>query len=256
MKKDERFIENADGEKVCYYSETSYKTAIFIRTYAGDLEWLKYCLRSINKFCKGFSEIIITIPENQKHLIDSWNLTAEKVIAVKGYDKDYLGQQITKLNAWRYTDADLILYVDSDCCFHTEVTPETFMQEGKPIILKTHYSLVGDAICWQSITEKFIGFKPEYEYMRRLPLMYWSDTIKRVWQVLDLDNNAEEKIMQQPGHSFSEFNLLGYYADKYEKSNYLFIDTEDFIPEKVLVQNHSWSGFKTGIKQELEELLK
>jgi hypothetical protein len=54
------------------------QTDIFIRTYGKDLEWLKYCLRSVAKYCSGFRQIVIVIPKKDFPLIS--HLTNEKVL--------------------------------------------------------------------------------------------------------------------------------------------------------------------------------
>jgi len=39
------------------------------------------------------------------------------VLRCEEYEDDYIGQQITKLNADNFTDAPLIAHIDSDCIF-------------------------------------------------------------------------------------------------------------------------------------------
>lgn len=243
------------------------KVDIFIRTYSGDLEWLKYCLRSINKFATGFNEVIICIPQNHKHLIDSWNLTKERIITCKDYGaKDYLGQQISKLFAWKESDADAILFMDSDCIFIKSVTPESYFKDGKPIIYKTDYSKVGDAICWKKVTEKFACFPLQFEYMRQMPLVYWRETLYNVcgWQgqwhpILAEQGQFEQRILKQPGNQFSEFNLIGAYAERYESQRYIFIETDLGTAKRFennpLIQYWSWGGIESK-REEIENYLR
>ena len=91
------------------------KVSIFIRTYSKDLVWLDYALRSIHKHAKGFYEIVVCIPIDQVHLLS--HLTAERVVTCPVYPNDYIGQQISKLNAHKYCKGDYILFTDSDCIF-------------------------------------------------------------------------------------------------------------------------------------------
>lgn len=227
-------------------------TDIFIRTYHKDVPWLKYCLRSIVKYCTGFRQVVICIPENQVGHLQPMGLTLEKIVACKDYGKqDYLGQQISKLSVHKYTDAEAVLYVDSDCVFDKPVTPETFLENGKPVIYKTDYSKVGDAICWKVPTEKFIGQSLQYEYMRRLPLFYFTSTIANINQNF---SNLEADILALPG--FSEFNLIGAYAEINESDKYLFKDTDLHNPvEPVIRQKWSWGGLTDEIRKELNQLL-
>lgn len=230
---------------------------IFIRTYSGDLEWLKYCLQSIDKFASGFNQVIIAIPENQRYLLDSWGLTKEKIVTCKDYGKqDYLGQQISKLYSWRDSEADFILFMDSDCIFTRPTNLSEYFKGGKPIIYKTDYSKVGDAICWKRVTERFAGFHIQFEYMRQMPLVYWRETLKNV---CDWQSNFEQKILSQPGTLFSEFNLIGAYAEKYESERYEFLQTDLATAARFesnpLIQYWSWGGVD-GKRAEIENYLK
>lgn len=234
------------------------KADIFIRTYEKDLEWLKYCLKSITKYVTGYRQIIICIPEPQQKLLDSWNLTTEKIVTCPVYNEDYLGQQVSKIQAYKYTDAEAIIFIDSDCCFNKYVNLQSeLFQEGKPIVYKTMYEKVGEAICWKGITEKTIGESLEYEYMRRLPFVFLSKTLRSADLFFKLKHGkeSEEYILAQPGRHFSEFNYMGAYADLFEKENYCIKDTEiDGFGNIYLKQFWSWSNLTIEEKEELEAL--
>jgi len=225
---------------------------IFIRTYKNDLEWLKYCLKSINKFVTGHQSIIISIPEGEKHLIDSWNLTSEKVIGWNPTtDNGYIDQQINKLLAYKSTNADYILFVDSDCIFKEPVNiQEHYFMDNLPYLMKTRYELVGDAICWKETTESIIGQPLEYEYMRRIPCLFRSQTLKNLDLYVNCGGLAERSRL-------SEFNLIGAYIDLFEKENYRIIDTEkEPIPSDCARQMWSWSGCNNEDRKQIEEYLK
>lgn len=246
------------------------KTVIFIRTYKGDIEWLKYCLRSIHKFGSGFESIVICIPHAQRHYLDALNLTQERIVTCPDYERDYLGQQVSKLYAWLHTEAetdhiliDNILYVDSDCVFNRPFSPESFMQDGKPVVFKTHYSKVGDAICWQSVTENFLGWHPDYEYMRRLPIMHKRKIVAELCRVQHEAAIAlgfgsfEERIFAQPGSAFSEFNLMGAFADINFHDEYTVIDTDSLEAMEPACVNQYWSrgGLQPLMREEIERIL-
>jgi len=224
---------------------------IFIRTYSKDLEWLRYCLRSINKYVSGHRNVIISIPQSEKCMIDHWGLTRESVIGWNPVTKDgYIDQQIDKLLAYKRTNADYILFVDSDVCFFrpTDVRVEYF-RDGKPLLMKTRYGLVGDAICWQKCTSEILGFNVEYEYMRRIPWLYSASTLAR----LDAKVNCHKLASL---HRLSEFNLIGAFVDNHEPETYYIIDTEkDPIPPACAKQLWSWSGCNDEDKKEMEMYL-
>lgn len=225
---------------------------IFIRTYKNDLPWLEYCLKSIQKFVIGCEGVVICIPEPQKYLLDSWGLTRETIITCPVYADDYLGQQISKLKADEYCQSDKVLFVDSDCIF----AKATDISKIKPGIYKTHYSKVGDAICWKEPTEKALKMDVEFEYMRRLPLMYFSETIRDCREYLEMIHGVtiEQYITSQPFRKFSEFNVLGAFAEKLTKK-YKFLDTDLGVEDPFVLQCWSWGGITPEIKNKIEGIL-
>jgi hypothetical protein len=102
---------------------------IFIRTYKRDFPLLKCTLYSILKYVTSFRSIIITV-RNKEYIelintlkIEQFfinNSDKIKIIPVPNFNDnmDYFGQQITKLYADFYTNAEYIMFVDSDCVFY------------------------------------------------------------------------------------------------------------------------------------------
>lgn len=226
---------------------------IFIRTYKNDLEWLSYCLQSIHKHLRGFRKIIISIPKDQVHLLVPFNLTQEVVVTEEIYEDDYLGQQVSKIFSFEHTDAEYILFMDSDCIVKHSCTVNDFFRNDKPILLKTKYEQVGDAICWKEITERFVGHQVDFEYMRRLPVVYENNTLLNLVCKYE---NIREYIISQPNRSFSEFNAIGAFIEKYESGKYEIIDTDNEVPYSPVRQFWSWGGITKEVKQEIEQYLK
>lgn len=232
---------------------------IFIRTYSKDLQWLAYSLQSIHKFCKGFRDIIIVIPEGQKHLLDGFNLTQEKVFTCPGYKDDYMGQQITKICADQYSDAEYIMYGDSDTLITQVLRPEYLFKKGKPIILKTSYEKLGNAVPWKAVTEKALGFQVEFEFMRRHPFLYRSSTLKALREYMKELHVKEmsDYVNEQPERKFSEFNAIGAFADKFEQDKYYFQNTEtEELPPLYVRQFRSWDGITDEVLSEMQNILK
>lgn len=236
----------------------TYKTDIFIKTYGGDFEWLKYCLRSIQKYCTGFNKIILVCDEGDKNALEQFGLTREDVHYIPLEFNGYLFQQWVKLNAHTYSDADYIMFVDSDCVFTKPTTPNDFIKSGKPMILKTPYETIPEVIFWKELTELTLKEEVEFEYMRRLPLLYRRDTIENCLNHVNQfhEQGLKTFISRQPNHEFSEFNLLGAYAEKYEGDKYKFVDTtKNELPETHILQNWSYGGLKQSKRVEIERLL-
>lgn len=227
--------------------------SIFIKTWRNDLPWLRYCLQSIRKFGTGFDDPIIVLDESCRSLIRPSDFLSEKIHWVPDSPNGYITQQVVKLRAHEYTDSEFILFVDSDCIFNTPFSPESYMRDGNPVLLKTKYGNLGGAEAWKSITESFVGWSVEYEYMRRLPWMYRRDTLIAFRNAFP---EIQSKLTQIKDRGFSEFNAIGAFIDRYEQDKYFISDTEEWMPDSVARQFWSWGQITSEIKREIEEMLK
>lgn len=230
-------------------------TSIFIKTWTGDLEWLPYCLQSIDKYGIQFKEtVIVSDASCLKEVQDIANnsLLNTKVVSVPDWEVGYIQQQWVKLHADKWVTSDYVLYVDSDCVFTTNFTPESFMCGGLPILMKTRYGNLEGAEVWKKITEDFMGFPVQYEYMRRLPWMYRTDTLKHFRNCY---SQVDDHLKSLTTREFSEFNVLGAFIDRFEGYRYHITDTELWIPPSVARQFWSWGGIDKEIKAEIEGYL-
>lgn len=234
--------------------------SIFIRTYRADIKWLEYCLKSIHKNLTGWDEIVICIPTGQEHLLN--HLTAERIVLSSIYNDDYIGQQISKLEAYKHCKGDYILFVDSDLVFYEGADVNDYFIDNKPVILFDKYENVGEAICWKPIVEKLFKGPVDKEFMRRLPLLYHKSTLENfAIHFPYIENYA----VSQPHRSFSEFNILGFFAWKHHQEDYKFIEAKfttgsdtnemELLPKNKAYQGWSWSGLTDEDKKILDEVI-
>lgn len=233
-------------------------TAIFIRSWKNDFGWLAYALRSIQKFARGFCEVIVVVPEGQDGPLR--NLTAETVITVHDGQPGYLNQQWTKLQADLHTKSDYVLHFDSDMIFTSPVTPEFFFKDGKPVWVITPWSAMGDdeKKAWLHVLVKALREFPPYEYMRKcaviVPRWLYAEFRAHMEKLHGIP--LEAYIMNQPGHEFSEFNCLGFYAWLYHRDKFHWHDTTiDGVPKWPFEQRWSWSGLTPAERAEMEARL-
>lgn len=241
------------------------KYAIFIKTCGRDIDWIKPCLKSISKFVSSFDEIVIVAPEKDRNCFMALGLTAERLVFEHEPTNDgYTWQQVVKLYADTYTDADRILFVDSDCVFFIPVTPEYFLKNGKPYLLYTAYSELGQEVPWRGGSEFVIGKDVPYEFMRRHPMMYPRETLKAFRDYI-------ENTFKMPCRDFvlkfankkrlSEFNILGAFSFFIRHDDFVWYDTAQGLhPPDCLHQFWSYGGVD-GVENkeklaELSELLK
>jgi hypothetical protein len=214
-------------------------TDILIRTYYKDLNWLAHALRSIQMNVTGHRRVIVAIPNAS--LLS--HLTAETVVQVEDLADGYIGQQLTKMEAWRYTDADAVLFWDSDTIATEPVDLSEWLKDGKPHVWKTRYSEIDTP--WQGITEYAVGFPVEWEYMRRMPLLYRTSTVYNAYEYIEgvHGKSMRDYLDSLPHRSFSEFNAIGAFAERFESDGYTFEDTNGAdMPRNKCRQFWSWSG--------------
>lgn len=228
---------------------------IFIRTYPKDFTLLYYCLISIKKYIKGYRNIIICIREKDyNNLIHNIDLNGIKVVKEHDFANniDYIGQQISKLQADIWSDADYFCYVDSDCIFTREShLNEYYFKNNKIIILKDEWCNVGDAKCWLPGL-KNLDLLTDYEFMRRLPQIYPSSILPKIRELIvqktckDFINGC---IYIHQKFKFSEFNIMGSYLFLYESEKCNFINSKDYKEENIIKQFWSHSDLKTIIPE-------
>lgn len=219
----------------------NYSIDIFIKSYAKDFKLLYYAMESIKKNVTGYNKLCILVPCEDKIAFDRMfprkNLPKKTDVSIiTEYGNRYLFQQLCKMQAYKYCNSEYILFTDSDCLFDKPVNFQDIVKGGKPEILYTDYSKVEGAICWKEPTEKFMGEKVKWEYMRRNFLVYHKSTLEAIAKgYLDL----EDIVMSSD--RFSEFNCLGAYAFKNERKKYSFVNTDTWeYVEPLGIQLWSW----------------
>lgn len=227
-------------------------TSIFIKTWRNDIEWLKYCLRSIQRFGSEIDEVIVVADESCRDLMAWIPSIVSQLIYVPDWPDGRIQQQAYKLLADTFCKSEFVLFTDSDCLFTTYFSPRDFFKDDKPVIPKTKYELVGPAQCWKTPTESFLGFDVEWEYMRRLPMLFRRDTLNAI---REMHPGWHERLKTVHDSLFSEFNVIGAFAEKYESEKYFFTDTEVWNPPVVARQFWSWGGFTPEVMAEIKSIL-
>lgn len=248
---------------------------ILIKSYPPDYERLRYCLRAIDKFASGFRRVVVVIPDDPEVIGFGMGMSNPdcRTVRVPESGCGYLFQNACKANAHEYSDADFILFIDSDTVLTRPVTPETFMRDGKPLWLITPYAHLEAGIAelsranagfhcgvmtWKAITEKFIGQPVEYEFMRRFPMLIPRSLHKAAAAFCQAHHGQRltDYILSQPAKEFSEFNALGALAYYRARDQFSWLDTtKEPLPELVAIQKWSHDPFTEADKAEFEQIL-
>lgn len=232
-------------------------TDIIVRSWVNDFEFLKYCLRSIQRFAKGFRRTIVITPFGQEPPTG----VAEDVFHVAETHNEYLGQQVTKLHADAFTDAEFLVFMDSDTVFIRPVCPEDFILDNRRVRwLYTPYSSLGndDSQLWKPVTEKVLKCgNIQVETMRRHPLVVprWAleEFRKFVWRTHGI--SLDRYIMDQPNREFSEWNALGGYLWIHHHNRIEWQNTDEEMGAVFTHQSYSWNGLNPDLRKHLEAAL-
>jgi hypothetical protein len=203
---------------------------ILIRSYRKDLPWLERCLEGIARFCDGFRDVIVIVPRSSEAWLRRLPALVPNVRTelCPDYRDDYLGQQVTKLHADRFSDAELICHVDSDCLFERAVTPDDLLVDGRPRIVMRSYASLDRHWPWQAPTEQFLGWPVTHDFMQQPPFVYprWLYGALREHAQTLHGVSIEDYVLSRPPRGFSEFNALGALAHRRYAEHFSWIDGE------------------------------
>ncbi len=239
-------------------------TDIFLRSYSGDILWVPYALRSLQKFVTGIRDIIVCVPGKDIAQFSALHFTREKLVPSWFPDVEgYMDQMRDKLLSFLHTDADAILFWDSDVIAIRPFSPADLLIDGKPRWIVTPYSKLIKAdgtpdVPWRPITEKAIGRSVEVETMRMHPLMATCQALESFHEFMVKKHGKPlgEYIAEQPYREFSEFNACGAWAFYYAPHLFSWWNTEEKgVPEPFVLQKWSYGGITPEIRAEFERIL-
>ena len=225
---------------------------ILVRTFAGDLQWLAYCLRSVAKFALPYVDgVTVVFPEADDatvgafvRLAHPWartNVSTSAAVFAAAMRAahphkfarchagqclpDYAAQIFDKLCADLYVPAArFILHIDSDTvltrplAFSDVFDPRT----RKPLMPRVRYAPGSEAEWrWRAVTADLVGIKAEeleFQFMTRQGLCYpraFYGTFRRAAERLHgrpLSEWLVDRFASTKGHPASEFEALGAFA--------------------------------------------
>lgn len=217
--------------------------SFFICSYKRDFPYLKYMVRSFNRFVRGFHEVVIQIPDTDwgefTEIIGPEIMGQDQVKYVPIAGKEWAGKgmlwhmaQIMHADKLCH-DADYILHFDSDAFFTEPVTPDTFIKDGKPYLQYERFESIGKrhggVMKWQENTRRCLPFEIHFEAMRGLPHCYEINTYEKARDLMMLKTKMDvnEYIMSgrnEYPQDFCEHVTLGNVAIHCFHKDYELID--------------------------------
>ena len=205
------------------------KAEILLVTYAPDYDFTSYTLRSIAKFGSGFSGITIVVPYRDMERFAP--LAKQHGCTLRGFyeaaGKGFLHHQVCKCEAdlWCPRGTDLVVHIDADCVFKEPFTLETFLKDGKPILLRERYEDFAHypaRASWQNCVEHALGVKMPWETMVRHPGVFWTGMYREMRDRIETVHVipfTQYVLLQKNDfpQTFAEFPTIGGFALAMEK---------------------------------------
>lgn len=210
------------------------KVEILIVTFARDIDFLHYLMRSIQLYSVGFAGITVAVPREERGNY-SW---MPPYVKVAYYDdapgKGMLMHLAMKTRADELCpDAAFIMHADADNMFWESFTPQDYMPYNKPILVREPYAVCGvrntNRMYWKETTKRATGIDPEWETMVRHPQVHLRAVYKRTREIIEAHTGMGFTDYVLSGQnafpqSYCEFNALGTVALKEFASKYTIVD--------------------------------
>lgn len=241
---------------------------LFIRTWIRDIDWLRMCMQSVNRFWKSPYPTVIVADSNCAPLMsDVGRCPAYRVFyrdrkEVKGQGLHNTGRRHSielGMNADQFCTADVILCSDSDCLFTRECSADDFCEAENIIIHgKLNFCDPVNQLCYdwyKRATKECLGIESEYECLIHPPFMFRRETFTNCRKAIEAhcgDNLHNVMERYAPGW-FSEWSTLGSFALARE-SGYV-VHPPKPKDERILAEFHSWSETPASKREEIQKIL-
>ena len=212
---------------------------IVYASYKNDLCWLVYSIQFLLKHLRGAYRIVVRLNADCEDVIKDWRLPVTYHF-VKPWPDSYAFQMYLKSTADQYSEAELIMLIDSDHMLLEPVDVVSFLNHGGPVV---HYrnwdddpndsSLVVGRQIWGPPVQRTLGMPLDRDYMIGTPFTFWRSTFAAM-------RSRVEKVVGLPFHDaiysdvpydyrnflnhpmkFCDYEALGLYASKFESDRYV-----------------------------------
>jgi hypothetical protein len=224
------------------------KTSLVTISFDLDLEYLKYSIQSVRRFCKQYYDYVIILDDHHNDCekcmsyLDSIGQPFHVNSEAKYIKHGYVRQQYMKFTCTRYIqDTEYVCFVDSDSIFTKDHTPSIYYDSNnKPYMLHANYEKFVESckqhpdqpdpvsiLEWQRLTSNALGIQAKNEYMQLMPLLYSPTLIKQTVDHMEKIHKCSliEYLSSKP--TISEFNILGAYAHHVQPESYHWLDRWD-----------------------------
>jgi hypothetical protein len=147
--------------------------AIVLKTFARDAERLPYLFRSIDRFCRGYAELVVVTDPGFTPVALPGRLPVRvlerPVPEPRGplpAPVGYLWQQAVKMTWTALSDADAAVIVDSDAFFTRPHDPSAFFDGPNPLAVRERWdALTHDGAIWKLAADLCVGHETDHAHM-------------------------------------------------------------------------------------------
>jgi hypothetical protein len=244
-----------------------------------DLDWLRWALRSIRRYCKGFQGVTVVHPRHESAMFEP--LIAEFDVRLHAFDevpgKGFLGHMVQMSSADTYVPpgTKYVLHADADCIFKMPTTPEDYFWEDKPYyITRTWASLLGDprdptgkpvsdCIMWQGPTNAQLGFDTAVYAMCMNTAVFPIDFYSNYRTYIEKTHHKAfeeymlEGVNDHPGTNRMDWTAFGAFAWHKMHDRFTWFDAESGVyPADRKLAFWSHQGVTPDNVRQMEELLR
>jgi hypothetical protein len=211
------------------------KCDIVIVSHKKDLCWLEYCLRLLRKNWREYSRIIVRVEEDCREIVEKWAMPGVEFYYVVPWPDGYAFQMYQKMISDDYTDADLLMLVDSDLMLVEPFDLGTLLESGLPVIYYLEWCEQKNGVAekvWRRPTSQLMGLDLDRDYMVSPPFLYWRETLQRTrrrivqqmgmsfFDAVYSDHPFDFKRFMDHPHKFADFEALGLCASNFQLDRY------------------------------------
>jgi hypothetical protein len=189
---------------------------IIVKTRPIDYDFLPYLFRSLRR-ATGYRNVVVLLEEQYP---EPPNLPPNAVIARSrryvgtggtGVSDDAIsgrGAVMERLSAFKYTDAEVLIFIDSDMVVIRDIDFQTDagINIDKPAVWWRTWKEAGNAACWIPAASETLGYQPKVCAMCHSPMVYPAAVMRKFWEFIGGDQRFMTLI------NFTDWDALGNFA--------------------------------------------
>lgn len=259
---------------------------ILIVTYWKDFPWLAYTLKSIQKFCRGFSGVTVVVPHDKLERL--WpaisgvpqspvKITVQTFNEVPG--KGMLHHMAIMASADLYVPkgTKYVLHHDADGIFTMPTRPDHYFAEGKPFWLIRTWASLGvedrrhpvarvrsDCGQWKPHTDEQLGWDTEWYTMcvntQAIPIEFYPLYRRHIedrHRKSTVEYYTEPSARNEFPQNRMDWTAFGAFAHRFMPGSFTWFDVENGKPFPADRKKAYWShgGISDETKKEIEGFL-